>query len=72
MTMIHLIVNHGYDSRHDFNRPLGIITMIHISVNHGYDSRHDFNKPIGIMTMIHITVNQVMIPDMILTHQLTS
>ena len=50
MTMIHIIVNHGYDSRHDFNRPLGIITMIHITVNHGYDSRHDFNKPIGIMT----------------------
>ena len=46
--------------------------MIHITVNHGYDSRHDFNKPIGIMTMIHITVNQVMIPEMILTHQLTS
>ena len=43
-----------------------------ICVNHGYDSRHDFNKPIGIMTMIQITVNQVMIPDMILTHQLTT
>ena len=33
ITVIHVTVNHNYyDSRHDFNRPEGIITMILITV----------------------------------------
>ena len=33
ITMIHVTENHNYcDSRHDFNRPEGIITMILITV----------------------------------------
>ena len=50
--MIHMTVNHCYDSRHNFNTPVHIIAMIHMTVNHCYDSRHDFNTPPDIVVMI--------------------
>ena len=43
--MINSTLNHSYDSRDDFNSPVGIIAMINSTVNHSYDSRVDFNSP---------------------------
>ena len=42
-------LNHGYDSRDDFNSPIGIIAMINRTINRGCDSRDYFNCPIGII-----------------------
>ena len=50
-------LNHGYDSRDDFNSSIGIIAMINRTINHGCDSRDYFNCPIGIIAMINRTMN---------------
>ena len=49
---MHKSANESYDSRDDFNSPIGIIAMMNRTVNHGYDSRDDFNSPVEIIVMI--------------------
>ena len=45
---------HSYDSRDDFNSPVGIVAMINSTKKHSYDSRDDFNSPIEIIMRLEI------------------